>query len=232
MMLSKSTLFLSIVIVACGIALAQTTQSNPDVQSDPASKAAEGSQRAESLQGFLASCIALGNNGEVVLGQLAKDRAKNDRVKEFAETMIKDHQKVIAKLQNFLPPTVAQLIRSESQEGKNREMAENRPEGSTRMSMRPIEGGSQLLQIEVQAARNCGDLMKKELSTMQGAEFDRAYVGQQIGAHIHMLAKLRAVEPYVNGDLKQVVQQGIEMTQKHLDEAKSICKDLQGQSRE
>jgi predicted outer membrane protein len=118
------------------------------------------------------------------------------------------------------------VIRNDLAGSENREMAESRPEGTTRMTMRPTKGGSQLLQIQLQAAKNCVDMTKKELSQAQGSNFDKAYVGQQIGAHIHMLASLQAAEPYVRGDFKQVVQQGIEITQKHLDEARNICRDL------
>jgi len=51
----------------------------------------------------LASCIALGNQEEIALAQLAKQKSHSEEVKSFADMMLKDHQEYLTKLQKFAP---------------------------------------------------------------------------------------------------------------------------------
>lgn len=54
-----------------------------------------------SLNAFIAHKLKRGNEAEVELGQMAVDRADSDRVKEFAQMMVKSHQEMIKKLDQF-----------------------------------------------------------------------------------------------------------------------------------
>jgi len=52
----------------------------------------------------LASCLLLGNQKEVTISQFAAERAKNEKVKEFARQMVKEHTQAISMLQRFAGP--------------------------------------------------------------------------------------------------------------------------------
>lgn len=54
-----------------------------------------------SLNAFIAHKLKRGNEAEVELGQIAVDKAKDDSVKEFAQMMVKSHQEMIQKLEQF-----------------------------------------------------------------------------------------------------------------------------------
>ncbi len=54
-----------------------------------------------SISAFIAHGLKRGNEAEVELGQLASQRAKTDSVKEFANMMVKSHQEMIQKLEQF-----------------------------------------------------------------------------------------------------------------------------------
>ncbi len=54
-----------------------------------------------SLNAFIAHKLKRGNEAEVELGQMAVDRAKDESVKEFAQMMVKSHQQMIQKLEQF-----------------------------------------------------------------------------------------------------------------------------------
>lgn len=54
-----------------------------------------------SLNAFIAHKLKRGNEAEVELGQMAVDKAKHDSVKEFAQMMVKSHQEMIQKLDQF-----------------------------------------------------------------------------------------------------------------------------------
>ena len=62
----------------------------------------------------------------------------------------------------------------------------------------------------------------------QGAEFDKCYIGQQIGAHVGMLAQLRGSKSFANPELQAVIAEGEQMATKHLEEAKKIMAELEG----
>lgn len=54
-----------------------------------------------SLNAFIAHKLKRGNEAEVELGQMAVDKAKHDSVKGFAQMMVKSHQEMIQKLDQF-----------------------------------------------------------------------------------------------------------------------------------
>lgn len=67
---------------------------------------AYGAQFATAGQGreveqYLAGCLLADNQAEVQLSQFAQQRAKSNDVKEFAQMMVQDHQKMIQQLQQL-----------------------------------------------------------------------------------------------------------------------------------
>jgi len=82
---------------------AQPTQPQPQAQ--PQARPIQVGQRPQwqSNDQILASCVAIDNQLEVALAKLVRDKVENDDVKEFADTMIKDHQAFLQKLQRFAP---------------------------------------------------------------------------------------------------------------------------------
>ena len=55
----------------------------------------------------IVSCLIVDNQGEITLGKLAQDRAKDKDVKEFGEKMVKDHTEFMQKLEKFASANVA-----------------------------------------------------------------------------------------------------------------------------
>jgi predicted outer membrane protein len=73
-------------------------------------------------------------------------------------------------------------------------------------------------------------LTKRELSQVPADQFDKAYLSQQIGAHIGVIAHIRAVKPYVSGEFKTVLDSAEKTAQGHLDQANSILKNWSNQN--
>ena len=55
----------------------------------------------QEVEQFLASCLLAKNQSEVELSQFAQEQAENPEVKQFAQKMVQDHQKMIQQLQQF-----------------------------------------------------------------------------------------------------------------------------------
>ena len=90
-------------------------------QSDTASTQSQsqtgGSEQSLSSSGrSFVEQAAAENAAEVKLGKLAKDKASNDDVKDFAERMIEDHQKATEQLKRAVPQ---QLVASQELKPKH-----------------------------------------------------------------------------------------------------------------
>jgi len=88
----------------------------------------------------------------------------------------------------------------------------------------------QLMQIDRQINERCLQANKEELQQKTGAEFDKCFVGNAISAHVKALAALEVIGQQTQGQLAQVAQQAQPTVQQHLDHAKQLMKQLEGQS--
>ena len=185
--------------------------------------------QAVDLNQAIAGCLLLGNQEEIALAEFAQSRAQNPRVKEFAQTMIQDHEQAIAKLTRVAPELAQQAA----------SLREGRPgqSGATPGATSPASigqttasgAGQRVFELQKRIAQECLQLTQQELGQKQGAEFDKCYMASQVGAHIGMLAKLRGSQQFASGELKQVIQEAEQTVQKHLDHAKQIAKEVEQQ---
>lgn len=84
-----------------------------------------------------------------------------------------------------------------------------------------------LISIERQVAEECLSLTMKELTEAKEAgNFDQAFLGCQVGAHLGMIAKLSVYEGEVEGDLAEVFSKGKTTTEKHLAQAKKLMTSI------
>jgi predicted outer membrane protein len=88
----------------------------------------------------------------------------------------------------------------------------------------------QLAAIDTQIAQRKLQMTKDELQQKSGAEFDKCYIGSAIPAHVHALAALEVLGQQSQGQLAQLAQQAKPKVQQHLDHAKELMQQLEGQS--
>jgi predicted outer membrane protein len=224
---------------------------------------------------FLANCLLGQNKSEVQLSEIAQQKSENPQVKQFAQQMIQDHQKLIEQLQPLagmqgetnrgvsgslgtrteerttttesaerktdttalpgspgaertIPPTgTSAAAPSLGTSGTTTDVA-----GSEAATDRAAGGGAihQLMQIQRQIGERCTQAAREELQQKSGAEFDKCYVGSAIAAHMHALAELQVIGQQTQGQLAQVAQQAQPTVQQHLDQAKQLMKQLEGQT--
>jgi predicted outer membrane protein len=87
-------------------------------------------------------------------------------------------------------------------------------------------GQHQLLNIEREARQQCLALTEDELQKLRGDEFDKAYLGQQLGGHIQMVAVLQVAERHVSPELQRIVEQQRQTAEKHLDQLRQLKQEL------
>lgn len=91
---------------------------------------------------------------------------------------------------------------------------------------------NQLMQIKQEISQKCVASAQRELESKQGGEFDKCFIGMQIGAHMHMADALAVLSNHVSDDLQQILEEGEKSTQRHLEHAKALAKKLEGASSE
>lgn len=90
-------------------------------------------------------------------------------------------------------------------------------------------GGAQgfnWVSVHLEVADQCLQSAKKALNDKQGAEFDKAFMGLQVAAHMEMQDKLEVYKNHVSGQLQQDIEQAQETTKEHLQEAKKIMENI------
>lgn len=244
---------LAVAAIACAIAalghaqtvVPQTGQVRTQVPAGISSQTASTAQ----LDHAIAACLVLGNKEEIELAQFAKEHAESDEVKKFADQMIKEHKQAIEKLQQAIPAVASINLEGSGQEGQysssqHQQSGQNSQLNPTTQgnqfnnqssSQAAMAGGGsshQMIELQRRVAAECLKLTKQKLGEKNGAEFDRCYIGQQMGAHVGMLAKLRGSQQSATGQLKQVLQESEQVVQKHLEHAEEIAKSLEKEWRQ
>jgi len=79
--------------------------------------------------------------------------------------------------------------------------------------------------VHAQVADQCLKSTREELGRFKGADFDKAYMGQQIVAHMQMIDELKVLRSHATSQLQQEIDDGIEHAEHHLQEARKIMND-------
>ena len=88
----------------------------------------------------------------------------------------------------------------------------------------------QLTQIKQEITDKCVASAQKELNSKQGQEFDKCFVGMQIAHHMHMVDTLSVLSTKASPELQQILDEGLQTSQQHLEHAKQLAKKLEGSS--
>jgi predicted outer membrane protein len=195
----------------------------------------------------LASCVALGNQEEIAMGQFASQKAQNEDVKKFAQMLVQDHQEFLMKLKPFASEVSAPgYLNSDVRAARATNAAPAAQEGvqqaaatttdtevapiQTTAGTQPAEGmksGYRHLQIERELAQQCLASAKEKLSAKTGAEFDKCFVGMQIAMHMGMRSKLIVYQRHASKELAPILAAGQQKTEEHLAKAEELMKELE-----
>jgi ferritin-like metal-binding protein YciE len=66
------------------------------------------------------------------------------------------------------------------------------------------------------------------LASKDKAEFDRCFVGYQVGAHMQMLDTLKVFQRYASPQLAEAIHDASSKTQQHLQQAEKLLESLEG----
>jgi putative membrane protein len=144
----------------------------------------------------IAAIVVAANAIDVRYGEVARERANDERVRQFAETMITDHTAV--------NQSAGELV--------------------ARLGVTPQENDvSRSLEASAEDTR-------ASLMAMSGAEFDRAYIANEVEYHRAVLDALDnlLIPNATNAELKSTLEGVRPAFQAHLQHAESIQQSLGG----
>jgi predicted outer membrane protein len=185
---------------------------------DQGTRTADGAG-AHQLDNQIAACLLLGNQEEVTLAKFAEQHAKSAEVKDFAKQVVQDHTKAMDTLAKEIPDVATIKLAYDADPRAIRQPSEKND------SIDRDPNVAMLKQIK----HECLSLTQKELERFKGADFDRAYLGQQVGAHIAMLAQLRGAKSFASPKLQKVIADGDKVTTEHLRRANEIMEHFKAE---
>ncbi|HWA87781.1 MAG TPA: DUF4142 domain-containing protein [Opitutus sp.] len=155
---------------------------------------------------------AKGSEKEVTLAQLAGQRSSNDQVKQFAQQLASDHEKMNRQLEQLAQQKGLDLpTRTAEETGES--------SGGTGMAGAKTGTGSG----KMNALSRSHDV--RELADKSGADFDRAYLKQTVEDHqedIKMFKK--EAEKAKDPDVRTFASAQVSTLQEHLDRAQALSK--------
>lgn len=157
-----------------------------------------------------ADCLVITNEEQVLLARFAKNMAVNDDVKAFAESMESAHQSYLDELKGI------------SSSGSTESEAANailRSDGNSRSSIGVV-------QLHQEVSEQCLKDSKEMLSTKEGIEFDKCFVGMQVAKHAMMHSSLTVFERHATGELRGLIKAGLAKNSEHMQAAVSLMEQL------
>lgn len=196
--------------------------------------------KAHSPDHMFATCVATGNQEEIILAEVGRERASDEDVKKFAEMMITEHHTYLMKLKKFAPEaTQAGWLKSHSKEAhaadakdnakseiKQTAAAEDAAKDRVENAAGTSEKGIDFLALEREMANECLAISKEKLEGKLGTEFDQCFMGEQLAMHMAMKAKLTVFQRHASGEFAGILAEGLKATDTHLAKAEEIMKEL------
>lgn len=245
---------LTVTLLAGAALLAQepptrtTPTTPPPVTQDP-----RGAQSQTQSDSILATWLLVDSENEIAIARIGQQRATNPEVKQFAQKMIDDHGKIVQKLQPLASRGSARVGQAGTEPRRTPETGNtgNPPTGTPTTGTPPAgtppetgrdpkgeypagtprdaSGVRAMGELDHERlvrdlGRQCLASATKALQEKQGAEFDRCFMGMQVGAHMKAVDHIEVFRTFASAALKPTLDEGLKTMQAHLQHAKDLAK--------
>jgi len=214
---------------------------------------------------ILSCCLLIDGRKQIEICRWAKEKAKGDDVKAFAQAEIDEHEKIKADLKrlgfeypappqfgNQFPqggqfqPTGQTSGQASGQPGPGQTATTNAAQAVTgtpqflggqqqgprmlavgRLLLPP--GLAEIVSLSHEVADQCVANAKAGLEKKAGeGKFDKAFVGMQLHEHYALLDKCQVFEKHSTDRMREVLQQGRPVIERHIATLESLCQKLEG----
>ena len=180
---------------------------------------------------LLAACLLVGGKKQIGKCQWAMSRLTTDDAKAFAKAEIDEHEAIKAKLKEFgfVPPGPA------SGTAAARPASEVVPAGGLpRVEMVTVgavvlpAAASELIHIDNEVADQCLKNFQEAMSKKSGMKLDKAFVGDQLHAHMGLKDKAEVFARHASAAMKPVLDEGLTIINRHIDTLETLMAKLDG----
>ena len=180
------------------------------------------SEKSES-DSVLTTWLLVDNENEIAIARIGVQRATNPDVKQFAQRMIDDHGTFVQKLNQVSTSgaRVGQTDRTGQEPTRNDPSRTGQPADAS--GIRAL-GSFDHERLVRELGQKCLESTTKMLQEKQGAEFDRCFMGMQIGMHTKAADTLEVFRNHASSTLKPTLDEGLKTVQTHLQHAKELVK--------
>jgi predicted outer membrane protein len=217
------------------IALAQLAQQraqNPAVKAFAQQLVQDHTEAIKKLQQFAGSThLGTGQPGQA--GQAPSERGEAASQREAPETR-RDPTVRPANPAAPANPGTPRTTTSEPQGTARQAQPQTQPGGReiprdvSVTAIRPSGEGLDFIAIKRELGQKCLQSARRELEGKSGAEFDKCYVHMAVWGHMRAIDTMEVFQSRVSPPLRQVLAEGIQMSQGHLKTAQDLAKKLDG----
>jgi predicted outer membrane protein len=205
-----------------------------------ANKVATPDRQAHNADFVIASAMAICNAEEVAIAKFAKENAKNDSVKQFAQTLVEDHQKALQQLEKFgARPQLgeagsnAQPVRSDvtADRTARQPVATNPAAAAPGSTQQPRltqqnQRGFDFLGVQREIAGKCIASAKKCWQDKKTPQAELAFVGSQIVLHQQSINSAEVLQQHASPELQSVIESQVKSLREHLNQAEQLMEQL------
>jgi len=212
-------------------------------------------QNDQKLEQLVAAKLLIANKGVVELSKMAVENANDDKVKQFAQTLVQEHESLCRDIEKL--QALKGFSKQDNDSQANQSTADRSATNQTRLNepdqpgepKQPGQPGQQanvqgknaqagkwannnqglVGKLEMIADKACKkhlEMAKEMLKENEGENFDMAFVGMQIASHTQAVAELNALQGVGSKEMQDVVKKAEESTSKHLKQAKDLAEEL------
>lgn len=183
----------------------------------------------------LAKILAIANEEQVLLSRFAKDQVTHSEVKALVATLEKEHQSNWEQLKRFSPQIVASVNNAaradrtetayRAETGNNQSEAANQNE-TVLARMNDQAAKVDFLELQQEISTQCLKDSKEMLSSKEGVEFDKCFVGMQVAKHASMHSTLTVLQRHTSSPLQALIKSELETNAKHMKASVTLMEKL------
>jgi len=212
-----------------GLALAQQTGTNAltganQQKSDQDANTDAANPQGKSYDPPMAACLLIMGRKQIEICRFALEKIQHDAVKQFAQAEIEEHETIKRRLSELGYTYPAAAGSREGDAGRTLGGLLGRDTGGTVSVGRATLPGpvSDLISIDHEIADQCIQTVRTELGKLEGRDFDKRFVGNQLDAHYSLLDHGTVYRKYASREMAPVLEEARPIIERHI----ATCKEL------
>ena len=160
---------------------------------------------------LLAAKLLIVGRTQIGKCQLAMKRLQSEEARNFAQAEIEEHQTIQARLKE-LGFTYPSAGGAQTTAARTQPLAADLTVGTTPLP----QGAAPMILVEHEVADQCLATFKAVSDRREGAELDRAFIGDQLYSHYGLFDQATVFRKHASEQMQPVLEEGLPIIQRHI----------------